>query len=188
MQEALSRAKLRLGKGRTTILGDSDSVELDDRYGGKAHNPVALVSDYGMDSDEDDEDEDQDNALTAHGHDPQKHSDAGDPLASFFDELQHEGLLEEHQAQQPEAATGKPLVELSSTHTLSYTSFTCSSMNRRMVGTKFRCLLVTLRVTNCLMICLLQLSLLMTVGRENRYLVQSEPASYCLATSLAMCP
>jgi hypothetical protein len=113
MQEALSRAKLQLGKGRTTILGDSDSVELDGRH--KAQNALALISDYGMDSDEDDEDEDEDDTLTANRYDQQKDSGAGDPLASFFDELQHEGLLEEQQSQQPAGAAGMPLSHVSRT-------------------------------------------------------------------------
>lgn len=104
MQEALARAKLRLGKGRTTILDDfsGSCAGLEGAHGNKAQNALALISDYGMDSDEDDEDAEDSDTAVDYGF--QKGLGTEDPLASFFDELQHEGLLDEEHAQRPGGA------------------------------------------------------------------------------------
>ena len=105
LQAALARAKLRLGKGRTTILGDSNIScnGVDGGQGSNAHNALTLISDYGMESDEEEDEDDEIN--TDESYNEGDFSDganlgAEDPLASFFDELQHEGLLEENKASQ----------------------------------------------------------------------------------------
>lgn len=103
----MARAKHRLDKGRTTFLDDStghsDPSE-GKRAGGKpAQNALALISDYGMEDDEEDI-QPEHSTHTGDGNSLQKALGSEDPLASFLDELQHEGLLEE--GQQASTAAG----------------------------------------------------------------------------------
>lgn len=102
MQDAFARAKFSLGRGRTTFLEDAS----DSRRGGKAQNALALISDYGLDSDDEEDDSDDDDEASVirtdgfitSDADPDEPNCTEDALASFFDELQHEGLLEDEQA------------------------------------------------------------------------------------------
>lgn len=112
MQAALARAKLRLEKGRTTFLGDSSNLCSGDESGQRsnAQNALTLISDYGMESDEEDE---EDEMLSKKSYQSGSVGDqqtlgAEDPLANFFDELQHEGLLEEQQQQGNQGPSGMP--------------------------------------------------------------------------------
>lgn len=114
MQEAVSNAVAQMGDDKTTVLHDDDSAA--QKAAKNTNNPLGLMLNYGDDED-DDEDEDDEEEETGGSSAGERRQDATertaplpsaqigdsaqgseDPLASFLNELNDEGLLDDQEA------------------------------------------------------------------------------------------
>lgn len=111
MQEAVSNAVLQMGDDKTTVL--HEDVSASQNAAGAPSNPLALMLNYGDDEDDDEEEEEEDAAggmaqvegqqmpsakAPSASTDATSSSHSDDPLASFLNELNDEGLLDDQVA------------------------------------------------------------------------------------------